>query len=209
MKTLGIVGAGDLGQQIAHYAISDHHYRVAVFYDDFTEKKVVNGIQVVGKVSDIENGFKSGAFDELIIAIGYKHLSYKSELFDKFSDNIPFGKIIHSSAWIDVTAVVMPGTVIYPCCSVDAHSVIESNCILNIGSTVCHDTIIGRHCFLSPRVAIAGFVNIGEQSIIGINSTIIDNISICRGTQLGGGSVVIKSIDVPGLYVGNPAKFVR
>ena len=26
MKTLGIIGAGDLGQQIADYAINDNHY---------------------------------------------------------------------------------------------------------------------------------------------------------------------------------------
>ena len=26
MKTLGIIGAGDLGKQIAYYAINDHHY---------------------------------------------------------------------------------------------------------------------------------------------------------------------------------------
>ena len=36
MKTLAIIGSGDLGQQIAHYAISDGHYEKVVFFDDFS-----------------------------------------------------------------------------------------------------------------------------------------------------------------------------
>ena len=35
MKTLGIIGAGDLGQQIADYAINDNHYDGVVFFDDY------------------------------------------------------------------------------------------------------------------------------------------------------------------------------
>lgn len=54
-----------------------------------------------------------------------------------------------------------------------------------------------------------GFVNIKEQCIIGINSIIIDNISITEGTRIGGGTVVIKNIEEKGLYVGNPARFVK
>ena len=46
MKTLGIIGAGDLGKQIAYYAINDHHYEDVVFFDDETIKMkgvIING----------------------------------------------------------------------------------------------------------------------------------------------------------------------
>ena len=56
---------------------------------------------------------------------------------------------------------------------------------------------------------MAGFVDIKEQCIIGINSIIIDNISITEGTRTGGGTVVIKNIEEKGLYVGNPARFIK
>ena len=39
-KTLAIIGSGHLGQQIAHYAISDNHYCKVVFFDDFSTKFV-------------------------------------------------------------------------------------------------------------------------------------------------------------------------
>jgi acetyltransferase-like isoleucine patch superfamily enzyme len=45
--------------------------------------------------------------------------------------------------------------------------------------------------------------------ILGINATVIDNITIVSNTQLGGGSVVIKNIEHSGLYVGNPTRFIR
>lgn len=208
-KTLAILGAGHLGQQIAYYAVSDMHYENVVFFDDYTSDKERVGFPVLGNTTNIEQEFQNNSFDELIIALGYKHLSVKKALFERFKNKIPFGKIIHSSSWVDESAIIEEGCVIYPTCAIDANAIIKANTILNIGCTVAHDTVIEKHCFLSPRVALAGFIKIKELCIIGINSTIIDNITIVSNTQLGGGSVVIKNITDPGLYVGNPVRFIK
>lgn len=209
MKTLAIIGGGDLGQQIAHYALSDNHYEKVVFFDDFESKKTINSCEVLGNTNEIQVAFENKLFDELIVGIGYKHLKIRKELYERFSGIIPFGKVIHSSSWIDSTAIVEKGSVIYPSCVIDAKTIIKENTILNVGCTIAHDTIIGSHSFLSPRVAVAGFVIIQEQCVLGINCTIIDNICIEKNTQIGGGTVVIQSINKSGLYVGNPAKFIR
>ncbi|RZJ52367.1 MAG: acetyltransferase [Flavobacterium sp.] len=209
MKTLAIIGSGDLGQQIAHYALSDNHYQKVVFFDDFSIQKSVNSIPVIGKTNDIEKAFEDNKFDELLIGIGYKHLKTRKEIFEKFQNKIPFGKIVHSTVLADSTAVIERAVVIYPGCVIDAKSIIKENTVLNIACTIAHDTTVGAHSFLSPRVAVAGFVNIEEQCILGINSTIIDNINIIANTQIGAGSVVLKSIDQKGLYVGNPLRFIR
>jgi len=208
MKTLAILGAGDLGQQIAHYAISDKHYDKVVFFDDITLEKEIHGYPIFGNSDMIEKEFLKKSFDELIIALGYKHLEVKKQLYERFN-SIPFGRIVHSSSWIDETTIIKDGCVIYPRCSIDANVIINENTIANIGCVIAHDTKIGKHCFLSPRVAIAGFVNVEEMCILGINSTIIDNINIVAKTQIGGGTVVIKKIEKKGLYVGNPMRFIR
>ncbi|PBJ13878.1 acetyltransferase [Flavobacterium sp. ACN6] len=209
MKILAIIGSGDLGQQIAHYAISDGHYQKVVFFDDYNNEISINGYSIVGNSNAIVDAFSMNIFDELIIGIGYKHLSIRKALFEKFENVIPFGKIVHSSSWIDKTATVRDGCVIYPSCIIDASAIISNNTILNIGCTVSHDTIVGKHCFLSPRVALAGFINVEEMCILGINSTVIDNIHIVSETKIGGGTVVIKSINEAGLYVGNPHRLIR
>lgn len=209
MKTLGIIGSGILGLQMAHYAITDKHYDEVVFIDDFATEKEKSGYSIIGNSNDVEKLYKLGLFDELIIGIGYKHLKVKKELFEKFSGKIPFGKLIHSSAWIDATSIVEEGCFIYPNCVIDANVIIKANTILNLNCTIAHDTVVGSHSFLSPRVAVAGFVTIEELCFIGINATIIDTINIKSQTQIGGGAVVIESIEKNGLYVGNPAKFIR
>lgn len=208
-RILAIIGAGDLGQQIAHYAIHDHHYDEVVFFDDFTTSTEIMGHKVVGKTNEVEAFYNSNGFTELLIGIGYKHLAIRKAIFQQFESNIPFGKIVHSTCWIDETATIKPGCVLYPNCSVDAFATIDSNSILNINCSISHHSHVGAHCFLSPRVAMAGFVKIEELVIIGINATIIDNVKVCQNTQIGGGTVVINDILNHGLYVGNPAKFVR
>lgn len=208
-KTLAILGAGDLGKQIAHYALTDKHYERVVFFDDFFKNTKVDNMPFWGTSNNIESAFNKGKFDELIIGIGYKHLNNKKGFYEKFKNKIPFGKLIHSSAWVDSTSVIEEGCVIYPRCIIDAKSIIKANSVLNIGCSISHDSVISSHCFLSPRVAIAGFTTIEEECVIGINSTIIDNLCVIAKSKIGAGSVVINSIDKPGLYVGNPARFIR
>src|SRR5688572_18723118 len=105
MKTLAIIGAGDLGQQIAHYALSDGHYEKVVFFDDFTSEKIINNCEILGKTDSLLVTYKKHQFDELIIGVGYKHLKKRKELYERFKGEIPFGRVIHSSNWIDATAI--------------------------------------------------------------------------------------------------------
>ena len=180
------------------------------YFDDYTEEIQVGEYDVLGGQNELVEAFNNGVYDEIIIGIGYKHLKQRKNVYAFIKENkIPLGKLIHSTSWIDPTALVKEGSIIYPSCSVDAHAVIGENCVLNIGCVVAHDSTIGMHCFLSPRVAIAGFVRIHERCIIGINATIIDSVTIFSGVQLGGGAVVIKNINQAGLYVGNPTRLVR
>lgn len=210
MKKIAIIGSGHLGQQILHYIHNDSKDKVIGFFDDFQPKgTIVKEIPVMGGVSDILIEFENQSFDELLVAIGYKHMDFRKQVFEELKAKIPFHTFIHSSTYVDSTAEIGQGTVIYPGCLIDQKVKIGENVLMNVSGTVAHDSIIGNHSFLSPAVAIAGFVEVGEQCIIGINSTVIDNISIAPKTQMGGGSVVINNIEKSGLYVGNPVRFIR
>jgi len=208
-KTLAIVGAGDLGIQLAHYAIVDKHYKSVVFFDDFTDSTIVHNWPVIGNTNNILNLFKQKKFDEIIIGIGYNHLDKRKMFYEEYHNKVPFGRIIHSASFIDPSVIIEEGSVIYPSCSLDINSKIGANTILNNGCTISHDSKVGMHCFLSPRVAIAGFVNIGNMCNLGINSTVIDNISISENSQLGASTVVIRDILISGRYVGNPARLIK
>ncbi len=98
------------------------------------------------------------------------------------------------------------------------HSRIQSH------SFICELVTIGAHCFIGHGVM---FINdlfsdghpaktaeqwlptcIGDHVSIGSNATILP-VSICSHTVIGAGSVVTKPITQPGIYAGNPARFIR
>lgn len=92
-------------------------------------------------------------------------------------------------------------------------------------SFVCESVTVGDNCFIGHGVM---FINdlfqtgapaggdaskwkatmIGNHVSIGSNATILP-VTICDHVVIGAGSVVTKDITKPGIYAGNPAKFLR
>lgn len=92
-------------------------------------------------------------------------------------------------------------------------------------SFICSLVTIGSDCFIGHGVM---FINdtfssggpargditkwrttcVGDNVSIGSNATIMP-VSICSDVVIGAGSVVVRNIDKPGTYAGNPARFLR
>ncbi len=90
---------------------------------------------------------------------------------------------------------------------------------------ICELVTVGNDCFIGHGVM---FINdlfakggpargdkrfwktttIGDNVSIGSNATILP-VSICNNVVIGAGAVVVKDIVTPGIYAGNPAKFMR
>jgi sugar O-acyltransferase (sialic acid O-acetyltransferase NeuD family) len=210
MERLAIIGSGDLGQLIAYHAQKDAQKEVVGFFNDFAvQGSKVDDIPVLGGMEDVQDLYKNGIFDALMIGVGYHHFEFRKKAFERFKGIIPFANIIHSSSYIDPSCQLGEGLFILPGCTLDRQVQLADNVLLNTACSIAHDSRVGAHSFLSPRVALAGFVEIGECCNIGINTTVIDNIKITDGVQTGGGTVVTKSLERKGLYVGVPARFIR
>jgi acetyltransferase-like isoleucine patch superfamily enzyme len=85
--------------------------------------------------------------------------------------------------------------------------VIGHNCFIGHGVMFVNDVFTngkpaGGNKSLWKRTVIGNYVNIGS------NATILP-VNICNGAVIGAGAVVTKNIEVPGVYVGNPAKLLR
>jgi len=91
-------------------------------------------------------------------------------------------------------------------------------------SFICELVTIGTDCFIAHGVM---FINdrfelggpagqrdlwrateIGNHVSIGSNATILP-VRICDNVVIGAGAVVSRSIDRPGIYAGNPARYLR
>jgi acetyltransferase-like isoleucine patch superfamily enzyme len=102
--------------------------------------------------------------------------------------------------------------------SIGARSRIQSHCF------ICELVSIGSDCFIGHGVMFINdlFSNgapnpdpkswkstrIGNHVSIGSNATILP-VTICDKVVIGAGAVVTKDIVRPGVYAGNPAKFLR
>ena len=102
---------------------------------------------------------------------------------------------------------------------------IGASCKIQSHAFICELVTIGTNCFISHGVM---FVNdlfedgrpaggdrekwretlIGNHVSIGTNATIL-SVSICDHVVIGAGAVVTKNIAEPGIYCGNPARFLR
>ena len=71
------------------------------------------------------------------------------------------------------------------------------------------ENIIEDFSHISPIVALAGDVKVGENTHIGIGSSVIQGITIGKNCIIGAGSVVVKDIPNSSLAYGNPCNVVR
>lgn len=84
---------------------------------------------------------------------------------------------------------------------------IGSDCFVGHGAMFTNDTFAtggparGRSEFLRAT-------RIGDRVAIGSNATLLP-VTVCDDVVIGAGSVVTHDIDRPGIYAGNPARFLR
>lgn len=204
---VAFIGSGDLANLMRQYLLEEGYDVIGAFDDIEKIGTIKNALKILGKTTDVKKMYDANQFDFLVIAIGYTKMSLRKNYFEHFQKlEIPFLTFIHHKAFVAPTSKIGQGSIILPGTIIDQQVYLQENVFVHIGCCISHDTIIGRHTYLSPSVSIAGFVNIGECCFLGIRSTIIDRIRIHDTVVLGGGAVVIHDILESGVYFGVPAK---
>lgn len=107
---------------------------------------------------------------------------------------------------------------------------IQKGCVIGHGSRVqshtfiCENVSVGANCFIGHNVTFANDlfkhgmpdpdpaswikITLGDNVTIGSGATILTD-SICSGAVIGAGSVVVKPVQLKGIYAGNPAQLIR
>jgi len=86
---------------------------------------------------------------------------------------------------------------------------IGKGCKIGAHCNIGHNNIIGDDCVFAAGVLTSGSVTVGKNCWFGTGCIIRNGISICDDVVIGTGAVVVKDIKVPGIYAGNPAKFLK
>ena len=78
--------------------------------------------------------------------------------------------------------------------------------LINLNTTIGHDTVIGDFTSIMPGCNIAGHVRIGNGVLIGSGANILGGISVGDGAVVGSGAVVTRDVAPGKTMVGIPAR---
>ncbi len=126
---------------------------------------------------------------------------YKYNLVNIIAKDSYIGK--DSSISSDAGIFIGHRAYIGPLCKIEKFSVINTN------ASIDHECTIGYGSTVAPNATLCGKVNIGNMVWVGASAAVKENLTITDNSIIGIGSIVVKNITKPGIYIGCPAKIVE
>lgn len=205
IKKIGIIGYGVIGHHIETFIKEKYIQDIIIYYfdDKLFESHVKNSLPF----KDFDQ--KEFADLEFYVGLGYKNSDLKKRVLSQLKKNdcrYPF--FVHNSSYINKSAKIGNGVIIYPNCNIGFNVEIGEGTILHNSCTVSHDSRIGSCSFLSPSVIVSGNVSIGNRTFVGSATVFANNLKIGSNAKIGVGSVVTKDIEDNTSAIGNPASIV-
>lgn len=178
---------------------------------DVKEKigELVLNYPIIGSDREIENLSKT--IKHFFICLGQTKTSElrKSIHQQLFRLNIQVPIIISPLAYVSKYSGIGAGSIIMHGTKINSGARIGENCILNTNSLIEHDVHLGNNCHVSTGAILNGSVYAGNDVFIGSNSVVADKLSITDRCVIGAGSTVIRSLNEPGIYAGNPVRKIN
>ena len=167
MKKLAIIGSafsGGAAQIIDAVSTKSEYRAVAIFDSDKSmQGKSVLNIPVVAASDRVEEFWRNGFFEEVIIGLG-GNLIERQKFFDYLNSlAIPFANIIDRSAQLRSGTQIGKGNVILANVFIGPLVTLGDNCYVITNSSINHDSRIGSHVYFSTGCSIAGDVQIGNR----------------------------------------------
>lgn len=206
-----LIGGGDFAKKVIKLIEKIDKYSI-VGYTDKNDRGKLFDIPYLGNDSIFERIIIEypDCSAALCIAGNIELLNVKEKIISKLEAlGFNFPSLIAPSAEIDKTVKISKGCLIFDGAYIDFETNIEPFTVINLNSTIGHNTTIGKFSVISPEVITGGGSLIGSHTFIGINSTIRPYVNITNKCIIGAGTVVTKNCDKSGTYVGNPAKLIK
>ncbi len=176
-------------------------YSVEGLFDDDLRKRgtEVLGVPVLGSVAEAQ-GTAPG---QAVIAIGDNRTRRRLA-----TDSVGWEwvTVVHPRAYVDPSAVLGPGTVVFAGAVVQPEAQIGAHVIVNTGATVDHDCQVDDYVHLGPGVRLGGAVCVEEGALVGIGTAVIPGARIGAWSVVGAGAVVVRDVAAGSTVAGVPAR---
>lgn len=205
-RSLAVLGASGHGKVVADTA-ECCGWQPIEFFDDAWPDLQYSGVwPVVGNTTALME--RLADFDGVLVAIGNNRVRH-AKLVELRTAGAPLATLIHPAASVSRYAVIGEGTVVFAGAVVNAGACVNQGGILNTGCSVDHDCVLGEAVHISPGARLAGGVQVGNQSWVGIGASVRQLICIGQRAMVGAGSAVVSDIPDGVTVAGVPAKKMR
>jgi len=199
-----IIGAGGHSKQVIDIFLENGR-EIAGVFDDHKIGPFYRGTRIIGTSRDAAKYANANGDGSFFCAIGDNDQRKRvtEELVDWVHD---WTNCISKTAYVSPSVRMGRGNYIGNHGKVLADSAIGDFNIVNEGATLTHDNLIGDYNHVAPNASLGGRVKLGNSNLIGTNATINPDVHLGDGFTIGSGSVVLRSLQNPGTYVGAPCR---
>src|SRR3990167_9776633 len=200
---LAVLGASGHGKVVADTAQACGWKQVD-FFDDAWPTRQQNGHwEVIGGSAQLLTRLDD--YDGVFIAIGNNRIRY-GKLNELKSVGSKIVSLIHPHAVISQYASIGIGSLVLAGVVVNVDAVIGRGVILNTGCSVDHDCVIHDGVHICPGARLAGGIDVGKLSWVGIGSSVRQSLRIGTEVVIGAGAAVVTDIADALTVVGVPAR---
>jgi sugar O-acyltransferase (sialic acid O-acetyltransferase NeuD family) len=199
-EPIALIGAGGHAKVVISTLRAMGRTVGAVFDDDQRKwQTTLLGVSVRGPIAAVaETDYRAA-----IITIGDN--GARQRLSGELK-NLEWLTAIHPQAYVDPSARIAGGSVVFAGAAIQPDVIIGSHVIVNTGATVDHDCVLGDYVHLAPGARLAGGVRIGRGSFLGVGAVVIPYRRVGDWATIGAGGVVVKDIADNVTAVGVPAR---
>ena len=207
MKSLGkivIVGNGGHASSVSE-AASSQGFQVDCLLDTSEDSSGGDFAALLSALNKFDLSSTS-----LVMGLGTNHL--RSMAFERIQSIFPearFPVVIHSSAWVSPTASLGQGAVVLAQASVGSGSTLGVGALINTGASLDHDSTLSDFASLGPGARTGGNTLIGPRTMLGLQAGILQGRTIGEDTVVGAHSLVIENIPPLSVAIGTPCRVTR
>lgn len=210
-KPLIVIGSGGHASVIADILLNQGRTIVAtVSPDEIKDNSPLKGIKRLMTDASLLDTYSPEEFD-LVNGLGaLPGNTLRTNLFDYFSNyGYKFQSVIAPSAIIAGGVKLEGGVQVMHGAIIQTNASIAKNCIVNSGSVVEHDCVIGAHNHIAPGATLSGGVITGDQVHIGTGASIIQSIKIGERAVIGAGCTIIRDVKAGQVIVPARNRVIR
>ncbi|MFN7922421.1 MAG: acetyltransferase [Bryobacteraceae bacterium] len=202
--TAGLIGYGALGRQVANLlGLAPDDYAV---FDDLARGAGMEPPRAFGF-----SEYRAAEFASLdfYVCLGYKHRQRKLEILEELE---AMGRrtpaFVHPSCFVNRTAEIGPGCILYPMCNIDQNVRLERGVTLHNSVVVSHDSRVGAGSYVSPGAVLCGDTRVGARCFLGARTVVSNGVAIGDDSTVGIGTVVTRNLDSGSNAIGSPMRLL-